>query len=157
MTALLDLRQFVAELKGRRNKAALLLAPDLLEQRSYAAQIAVAVGGFHLDVLDLFQTDESLTSRLATFSTGDLFQLIGAHADRGFLVVSGIEFLLAAWLSQGNPKEIKRLLCQKIELWENNPSFLLVARQDPVFAAYKPERFTGSDIVIQMSQTLALE
>jgi len=155
--SLLDLRQFSAELIGRRNKAALLLTPNLAEQRSYAAQITAAVDGFHLDVLDLFQSDESLTTRLASFSMDDLFTLIGAHKDQRFLVVSGIEFLLAAWLSQGQPKEVKRTLCHQIELWENQPAFLLVTHHDPVFADYEPQRHRGGHIVIEMSQTLALE
>jgi hypothetical protein len=155
--SLLDLRQFSAELIGRRNKAALLLTPNLAEQRSYAAQIATEVDGTHLDVLDLFQSDESLTAGLPSFSMDDLFALIGGHKDKRFLVVSGIEFLLAAWLSQGQPKEIKRQLGEKIELWQNLPPFILVTHQDSVLAGYEAQRFTGGPVVIHMSQTLALE
>jgi hypothetical protein len=155
--SLLDLRLFAVELVERRNKAAILLTPDLREQRSYAAQIAAAVNGFHLDVLDCFQVDESLTARLTSFSMGDLFALLGDHKDRRFLVVSGIEFLLAAWLSQGQPKEVKRTLCHQIELWENQPPFLLVTHHDPVFADYEPQRHSVGPVVIEMSHTLALE
>jgi len=154
--SLLDLRKFSAELIGRRNKAALLLTPNFAEQRSCAAQVATAVEGFHLDVLDCFQSDESLTARLAAFSLDDLFALISAQKEHRFVVVSGIEFLLAAWLSQGQPKEVKRSLCEKVEFWQNSPPFILVSYQDPVFAAYKAQRFTGGAVVIEMSQTLAL-
>lgn len=156
-TTLIDLRKVAAELADRRNKAALLLTPDVRAQRAYAAQVAAAVGAFHLDVLDRFQADETLSARLASFSMSDLFALIEAHKDKRFLVVSGVEFLLAAWLSQGQPKEVKRALCRLIEFWESQPPFLLVTHHDPVFADYKPERHRGGPIVLEMSQTLALE
>lgn len=156
---LLDLIQFSRELATRRaqhNKAALLLTPDLREQHACAAQIAAAVGAPHFDVLDRFQADASLVERLGGFSTDDLFKLITAQKAQSLLVVSGIEFLLAAWLTQGDPKQVKCDLCRQIELWEYAPAFLLVAQHDPVFAAYQPTRHTGSQIVIQLSQTLSL-
>ena len=62
--ALLDLRQFTKELGGRRNKAALLLTPDLCEQQVFAAQLAAATDALHLDVLDRFKADTALTARL---------------------------------------------------------------------------------------------
>lgn len=152
---LLDLIQFSRELTARRNKAALLLTPDLPAQRTCAEQIAAAVGAAHLDVLDRFQSDSSLVEQLAGFSADDLFKLLAAQKSP-LLIVSGIEFLLAAWISQGDPKQVKLKLCQQIELWERAPAFLLVTQQDPVFADYQPTRHRGSRIVIQLSQTLSL-
>lgn len=154
--SLIDLRAFAKELVARRNKAALLLTPELSRQRAYAAQVATAVDGFHLDVLDLFQADPSLTARLSAFSLDDLFTLI-AEQKEPLLIVSGIEFLLAAWLSQGQPKEVKLTLCHRIELWEKSPAFLLVTHHDPVFADYRPERYRGTQLILEMSKTLALE
>lgn len=154
--SLIDLRAFTKELIARRNKAALLLTPEISQQRAYAAQVAAAVGGFHLDVLDLFQADPSLTARLSAFSLDDLFTLIGERKEP-LLIVSGIEFLLAAWLSQGQPKEVKRTLCHRVELWEKSPAFLLVTHHDPIFADYRPERYRGAQLILEMSKTLALE
>ena len=76
---LLDLIQFSRELTARRNKAALLLTPDLPAQRTCAEQIAAAVGAAHLDVLDRFQSDSSLVEQLAGFSADDLFKLLAAQ------------------------------------------------------------------------------
>ena len=154
---LLDLLQFCRELPARRNKGALLLTPDPREQRTCAAQIAAAAGAVHFDVLDAFQADAALTGRLAGFSSDDFLRLVAAQKSP-LLIVSGLEFLLAAWLSQGSPKEVKRQFCQQIELWDgrDNPAFLLVTQQDAVFAGYEPTRYKGSRIVIPLSETQAL-
>ena len=85
----------------------------------------------------------------------DSFKLIAAQKSQPLLVVSGMEFLLAAWLAQGDAKQVKRSLCQQIELWESPPAFLLVAQFDPVFASYQPTRHTGQ-VIIELSQTLSL-
>ena len=61
------------------------------------------------------------------------------------------------WLSQGEPSQVKRTLCQKIEFWQQSPAFLLVIQEDPVFAGYLPERHRGSRIVLPTSHTLAIE
>lgn len=153
---LLDLIKFSRELATRRNKAALLLTPDIREQHACAAGIAAATGAPHFDVLDRFQADPTLADRLGGFSTDDLFKLIADHKPQPLLVVSGIEFLLAAWLAQGEAKSVKRSLCQQIELWERSPAFLIVAQHDSVFAAYQPARHTGSRVIIELSQTLSL-
>ena len=155
---LLDLIKFSRELATRRNKAALLLTPDFREQHACAAGIAAAIGAPHFDVLDRFQADPTLADRLGGFSVDDLFKLIAAEKPQPLLVVSGIEFLLAVWLAQGDAKHVKRALCEKIELWEGRekPAFLLVTQQDPVFAAYQPTRHKGSQTVIQLSETLSL-
>jgi hypothetical protein len=155
---LLDLLKFCQELPARRNKAALLLTPDVREQRACAAQIAAATGATHFDVLDAFQADALLTERLASFSSDDFFALVVAQKAQPLLIVSGLEFLLAAWLSQDNPKELKRRFCHQIEMWEGRDKqpFLLVTQQDPVFAAHTPGRFTDGPLVIELSQTLSL-
>lgn len=152
---LLDLIQFLTnDLPARRNKAALLLTPDIQAQRTCAEQIATAAGAVHFDVLDHFQSDAALAEQLAGFSLDDLFKLVAAQKSP-LLVVSGIEFLLAAWISQGDAKQEKEKLCKKIELWENAPAILFVVQQDPVLASYKPKRHTVQ-LVIELSQTLAL-
>lgn len=154
---LLDLLKFCRELPARRNKAALLLTPDLREQRAYAAQIAAAAAATHFNVLDAFQADPSLMGRLAGFSSDDFFALVAANKAQPLLIVSGLEFLLVAWLSQDNPKEVKRRFCRQIEMWEGRDKqpFLLVTQQDPVFATHTPDRFTDGPVVIELSQTLS--
>jgi hypothetical protein len=151
---LLDIIQFTRELPTRRNKAALLLTPDLQAQRSCAEQIATAAGAVYFDVLDHFQSDATLAKQLAGFSPDDFFKLLSAQKSP-LLIVSGIEFLLASWISQGDAKQVKVKFCQQIELRERPPAFLLVVQQDPVLASYKPKRHTGQ-LVIELSQTLAL-
>jgi len=155
---LLDLRQFTTGLAARRNRAALLLTPDLCEQRACAAQLAAAIGVAHLDLLDRFQADVGLSDRLTSFSMTDFFAFMADQRAERLLIVSGIEFLLAEWLCQGEPKQVKRDFCGRIEMWDDRSTaaFLLVAQHDPVFAGYQPTRYRGSQIVIQLSQTLAL-
>ena len=157
MPPLTDMRRLAAEVVERRNKAVLLLTPDVREQRAYSAQLAAALEGFHLDVLDQFRADESLMARLVTFTLDDLLSLIADQKWHRLVVVSGIEFLLGAWLSQGEPSQVKRSLCQHIELWEKQPAFILVTQDDPTFAAYRPERHRGSVVALKLSDTLALE
>lgn len=154
--ALLDLRQFTQELAVRRNKAALLLTPDLPEQQAFAAQLAAATGARHLDVLDRFKADAALTARLTSFSVTDFLALIAEEKAQPFIIVSGAEFLLAAWLCQSDPKEVKSNFCQQIELWDQKPAFLLVAQYDSVFASYRPQRYKSSQVIIELSQTLSL-
>lgn len=153
------MRQFAARLvdPAGRNRAALLLSPDLAGQQSYAAQLAKALDAPHLDVLSRFQQEKALLAKLSYFSSDDLLTLIAQHRDSRLVIVSGIEFLLGAWLSQGEPRQVKRSLCQKIEFWQQSPAFILVTHEDPVFADYHAERFTGSRVVLHTSATLALE
>jgi hypothetical protein len=157
MPELEDMHQFAARLLERRNRAALLLTPDLPGQQDYAARLAGALNAMHFDALSRFQEDETLLSRLSYFSSDELLALIAEQQDHPLVVVSGIEFLLAAWISQGEPKQVKQSLCQKIELWQQSPAFILVTHEDPVFAAFQPKRFPGSRVVLHTSQTLALE
>jgi hypothetical protein len=154
-TPLKDLKLFAPLLLERRNKAALLLTRNCQEQKYYAAQVAKAIGWKHLDVLDAFQRDPALNKQLVVFSLENLFEWIRMQTDGG-IVLSGIEFLLAAWLSQGNPKSVKTELCQKVEFWERKPAFLLVTREDPVLSSYQPQRHRGSPMILFMSQTTAL-
>jgi len=157
MPDLEDMRTFAARLVERRNRAALLLTPDLAGQQSYAAQLAAMLDATHLDVLTRFQEDGTLLSRLSTFSFDDLLNLISEHRDRRLAVVSGIEFLLGVWLTQHEPKQFKADICRKVEYWEGTPAFILVTHEDPVFFAFQPERFPGTQVVLHTSETLALE
>jgi hypothetical protein len=157
MPDLIDMRQFATQLVERRNRAALLLSPDLAGQHAYAARLAQILGATHLDVLCRFREDESLLSGLSCFSLDKLLVLIAEHRQTPLLVVSGIEFLLGAWLSQSEPRHAKKDLCEKIEFWQQSPAFILITHEDPVFAAFQPQRFPGTRVVLHLSETLALE
>lgn len=156
-TELTDLRELAAALPNRRNKAAMVLHPHLTEQRSYAAQLAQAVGWPHLDLLKTFRDSPELTERLVIFSMSDFFSYLGQQTGTPGLVVSNIEFVLAAWLSQGKPRDVKTDLCKRVELWERSPAFLLVTSDETVLANYQPTRHSGSPLILKTSQTLALE
>ena len=152
---LLDLLKFSRALADRRNKAALLLTPDLREQHAVAAQLAGALSTPHLDVLERFHSNTQLVDQIAGFSPADFFKLVATQKSSPLLIISGLEFLLAAWLAQGDAKQVKQNFCQQIELWSQKPAFLLVTQHDPVFAAYAPTRHSGQ-LIIELSQTLAL-
>jgi hypothetical protein len=152
--SLTDLKQFSGELMARRNKATMLLTTDLREQHNCAAQLAAAIGAPHLDLLDCFQADAGLNARLGAFTMDDFLALVAARVTQPFIVVSGVEFLLAAWLSQDEPKQVRRDFCFKLEHWEGRPAFILVAQHDPLFAGYQPRRHTGL-FAIELSQVKA--
>jgi hypothetical protein len=78
-----------------------------------------------------------------------LLSLVTKQKLHQLLVLSGLEFILGVWLSQGEPRQVKRSFCQQIELWEGPPAFLLVTQDDPLFAAYQPERFRGGQVVVK--------
>jgi hypothetical protein len=152
--SLIDLKQFSDELVARRNKATMLLTTDLREQHNCASQLAAAIGAPHFDVLKCFQADADLNARLGAFTMDEFLALVAARATQSLIVVSGVEFLLAAWLSQGEPKQVKRDFCFKLEHWESRPAFILVAQHDSLFAGYQPRRHTGL-FAIELSQVKA--
>jgi hypothetical protein len=158
MTAspLIDMRSFATELRERRNKAAMVLTPDIQKQREYAQQLAAATDGFHLDVLDYFRTDKTLTANLVTFTMADFFALVASFESKKLVILSGIEFLLGAWLSMRDPRQVKFDLCKQVELWEKRPAFILVTQYEPALTDYEPERHS-SPIIFEVSKTLSLE
>lgn len=154
---LTDLPKFCRELVTRRNKATILLVPDLQAQQEHAARIATATGGLHLDVLDLFQADAALAARLGGFDIDDLLGLLASHHNgHELLVVTGTEFLMATWFSQRDPRQVKRELCQRLELWERKPALLLLTLHDSTIATYQPSRHTAGAMVLELSQTASL-
>lgn len=155
-TDLIDLREFAATLRGRRNKAAMVLHPQIEAQRAYALRVAEELGWAHLDMLMIFADNAQLAERLAEFSQADFFDHLRKEGDDRGVVVSGIEFLLAAWMSQGKPREVKCEFCSRLELWERSPAFLLIIHEDPVLANYQPTRHPGSRLILKTSETLAL-
>lgn len=156
-TELTDLRELAASLPGRRNKAAMVLHPQITEQRTYAADLANAVGWPHLDLLNVFTDNPELTERLVVFSMSDFFDYLAQQKNAAGLVVSNVEFVLAAWLAQGKPRDVKTEFCSRVELWERSPAFLLVTYDEAVLSNYQPTRHTGSPLILKTSQTLALE
>lgn len=156
---LIDLPQFCQSLlaPSRRNKAALLLVPDARQVRGHAAQIAAAVGAGHLDFSSLFQSDPTLAGQLPVFDVRKTLNFIASRREMQPLwVVSGIEPIMAVWLSHPDPRQMKRDFCQCLELWEGPPAFLLVTCHDPVLAAYQPTRHTVGHFVMELSQTASL-
>jgi hypothetical protein len=133
-----------------------MLCPDPTGQVAYASRLAKALDAPHLDMLTRFQQDQTLLARLSFFSFDDLLAFIAEHRESSLLVVSGIEFLLGVWLSQNDPKPFKTDLCRRVEFWQQSPAFLLVTHEDPVFSSYHAQRFTGTRMVIHLSETLAL-
>lgn len=156
VTELTDLQELAASLPARRNKAAMVLHPRVTEQRAYAAQLAQAVGWPHIDLLKIFSEKPELTERLVIFSMSDFFDFLGQQTGTPGLVVSNIEFILAAWLAQGRPRDVKIDLCKRVELWERSPAFLLVTSDEATISNYQPTRHTGSPLVLKTSETLAL-
>ena len=150
----IDMLKFVAELPKRaRGRAAVVLSVDYPGQKTWAADLARRTGAEHLDVLDLFSGDGDLSGRVGSFTVDDLFKLLRNRRQAAVLIVSGLEFLFAAWSGQANAME--KFACQ-LELWQERPALLFVMQHDRGLAERKFTRFPSYDFVVDQRNTLAL-
>ena len=93
--------KLVEELAKRpRGKACIVLTHDYTGQKPWAAELAQQTGSEHLDLLEVFAQNPDLADLVSTFSVGSLFNFVKQHRNAPVLIVSGLEFLKAAWSAQ---------------------------------------------------------
>lgn len=154
MSDAIDMLKFVADLPKRaRGRAAAVLSVDFAGQKAWASGLAGRTGAEHLDVLDLFSGDDELRGRVGSFTVDDLFKLLRNRAKAPVLIVSGVEFLFAAWTGQANAME--KFACQ-LELWQDRPALFFVMQHDRTLAERKFTRFPSFEFVVDQRNTLAL-
>lgn len=154
MDDVVDIVKLTKSLPHRpRGRSCIVFTHDYLEQKGWAAELASQTGGVHLHLLDVFVNNEALSEKVGTFSVNDLFRFLANHSNAPILIVSGLEFLMAAW--SGQPNALEQFASQ-IEMWEKKPALLFAMQYDRFLATRKFERFKQYQFVIDQRDTLAL-
>lgn len=144
----------VAQMAKRpRGRACIVLTHDYAGQREWATQLAKQTGAGHVDLLDLAAGDKELAQKIATFSTKDTFSLLQQQSKVPVLIVTGIEFLTAAWSSRASAME---QFASHVEMWTKSPAFLFVMQFDSTLANRQFTRYPDSTFIVDQKDTLAL-
>lgn len=150
----IDMIELVKELAKRpRGRACIVLAHDHKGQKGWAEKLADLTGSAHIDLLDEFVADEMLAGMITTFSVSDLFDFLQKKNDSHVLIITGIEFIRAAWSALPNASEE---FASHIEMWNKSPALLFVLPFDQGLANRKFTRFPHLTVLIDQKHTLAL-
>lgn len=136
-----------------RGRACIVLTHKYNEQRDWAAQLAKQTGMDYLDLLDLFAGDKDLSEEVSSFDVSKLFSLFQKKDKRPVLIVTGIEFLKAAWAAEANAIE---QFASHVETWSKSPALLFVLQFDAFVAERKFTRFPQYIFVVDQKETIAL-
>jgi len=136
-----------------RGRACIVFTHDYSGQKAWAAELARQSGADHLHLLDLFAGDAKFSESLGTFSVSDFFRLLAERDQNPILIVSGLEFLKAAWSAQSG---IPEAFARHVEMWDKKPALLFVMQHDRFLAAYAFDRFKQHRFTADQRDTLAL-
>jgi hypothetical protein len=139
--------------KRRRGKACIVLTHDAGEQKEWAAELAVQVSGEHVDLLDRFSEDAMLGNTTGTFGVDDLLSLLQGASGRPVLIVTGLEFLRAAW--SGKPCAMEDF-AKRVEFWDKSPALVFVTQHDAFLSKRKFDQRFQHTYVVDQRETLAL-
>jgi len=154
MSEPVNIIDLVSELPGRRRgRACMVLTHDYAGQKKWAAKLAEQTSSDHIDLLDYFSANKELSAKIGALSVKDLFDLLKQRKDKDVLIVSGIEFLKAAWSKQIT---IIEQFASMVSTWDKTPSLLFVIQYDKQLAEYNfTNRFQYTYLVDQR-ETLAI-
>jgi hypothetical protein len=146
--------ELVRELKSRaRGRACVVLTHEYEGQKEWAAELARQTGSEHLDLLDCFAQDESLSARIGDFGVSTLFEFLKGKSKSPVLIISGVEFLKATW--GGQPTAMGEF-GRRLETWNHKqPCLLFVMQYDTRLASRTSSRFQYR-FVVDQKETLAL-
>lgn len=154
MSEAVDMTKLVEGLPKRpRGRACAVLTHDYFAQKSWATELSRRTGAEHVDLLDLFADNEELASNVSSFSVDGLFNLLQKQVESPVLIVTGIEFLKAAWSANANAVE---QFAHRVETWEQLPAIIFVMQFDSELAKRKFKRFRQYKFVVDQKETLAL-
>ncbi len=139
--------------RRRRGKACIVLTKDEADQRHWAAALAAQADAQHMDLLDRFAQDSALGGRTSTFRIDDLFTLLQAESTKPVLIVTGLEFLRAAWSGRASAMED---FAKRVEFWEKSPALVFVTQHDSFLAGRKFDQRFQYTYVVDIRETLAL-
>jgi len=146
---------FVKELSRRpKARAAVVLTHEYKGQKEWAEELASQTDSEHINLMDLFSGDPSLTDEIENFSVQRLFDFLKKRSQSPVLILSGLEFLKATWSSQ--PRASQEF-ASRMQTWNQNPSLLFVLQYDKLIATYDfGSRFSRYIFVVDQKETLAL-
>ncbi|MDA3941876.1 MAG: hypothetical protein PF693_21615 [Spirochaetia bacterium] len=154
MDEVINMINLVSELPGRRRgRACMVLTHDYTGQKKWAEKLAEQTGSGHLNLLDYFSADQELSVKAGSVSVKDLFNLLTQQKDKDVLIVSGIEFLKAAWSGQTT---IIEQFATMVSTWDKTPSLLFVIQFDKQLAEYKFTNRFQYTFLVDQKETLAL-
>ena len=146
--------QLVRDLPSRpRGRACIVLTHEYGGQKEWAAELARQTDSEHLDLLELFAQDAKLSSKIGQFLIPSIFEVLKNHGQASVLVISGMEFLKAAWASQSNVVE---QFASHVETWNRKPCLLFVLQYDKIIATREYRRYRQYTFVVDQKETLAL-
>ena len=154
MSDAVNMVQLVKSLHSRpRGKACIVLTHEYEGQKEWAEELARQTDSEHIDLLDLFTAEETLSRDLSRFSVTGLFEFLKDRSQAPVLIVSGMEFLKATWSGQSNAVE---QFASRIETWNQQPCLLFVLQYDKIIATREFRRFRQYTFVVDQKETLAL-
>ncbi|MCG2814732.1 MAG: hypothetical protein L6425_02160, partial [Candidatus Aminicenantes bacterium] len=118
----LNMVQLVRDLPSRpRGRACIVLTHEYKDQKEWAAELARQTDSEHLDLLEFFAENKTLSNKIGQFLIPNLFEFLKNHDKAPILIISGMEFLKATWIGQSNA--IDQFLSQ-LKTWDKCPSLL---------------------------------
>lgn len=154
MSKPVDIIKVVQQLPDRpRGRACVVLTEDYAGQKEWASKLARITGMDHIDLLDEFVRDKNLAEKTGNFSVSDLFEYLKSRSESPVLIISGMEFLKAAW---GGLSSATHEFASRIENLNFKPALLFVLQYDKSLATREFKRFRQYSFVINQKETLAL-
>jgi hypothetical protein len=146
--------QLVNGLPSRpRGRACIVLTHEYKGQKEWAMELARQTDSEHIDLLELFDKDQTLGNKIGQFLVPSLFEFLKGRSQAQVLIVSGMEFLKATWTGQSNA--VKQF-ASRIQTWNKNPCLLFVLQYDKILATYDFGQRHQYTYIIDQRDTLAL-
>ena len=146
--------QLVNSLPSRpRGRACIVLTHEYKGQKEWAMELARQTDSEHIDLLELFDKDQTLGDKIGQFLVPSLFDFLKGRSQASVLIVSGMEFLKATWTGQLNAVE---QFASLVKTWDKTPCLLFVLQYDKILATHDFGRRYQYIFVVDQKETLAL-
>lgn len=154
MSAPVNMVELVKQLPSRpRGRACIVLTHDYAGQKKWAEELANQTDSEHVHLLDLFADNPELGDEIGGFMVPRLFEFLEGRGQAPVLIVSGMEFLKAAWSGLSDAME---QFASYMETWNKSPCLLFVMQHDNAVANRPFRRFRQYIYVVDQKETLAL-
>ena len=146
--------QLVNGLSSRpRGRACIVLTHEYKGQREWALELARQTDSEYIDLLELFDKDQTFGNKIGQFLVPSLFDFLKGRSQASVLIVSGMEFLKATWTGYLNAVE---QFASLVKTWDKTPCLLFVLQYDKILASHDFGRRYQYTFVVDQKETLAL-
>ena len=146
--------QLVNGLPSRpRGRACIVLTHEYKGQREWALELARQTDSEYIDLLELFDKDQTFGNKIGQFLVPSLFDFLKGRSQASVLIVSGMEFLKATWTGYLNAVE---QFASLVKTWDKTPCLLFVLQYDKILASHDFGRRYQYTFVVDQKETLAL-